>query len=273
MFQDFEQRLYIGNMAYGNTPEGIRSGAGTYGDLPAIRLYADELGWRCRLYAESHVAEPDAQFRDYILDDVTRFAMRWGMLTDLATAGSAYKPQELKRICQGVGGHLGEGAAILALEQLLVLRPAEIAHLAVRTGQRRCPDFVLTVSLNRLYQGYLLPGSPEMMPIPVPLECKSSRDEVVSIRSLLTAGAIYQLASYWWEMNRPRRRRVVGHGVVTVFCHQANILIHVLLRPKDQTSRLDLITYLASIRSPRRLTEVLNTDTEMDRVLNWLEGF
>lgn len=258
-----EQKLYLGWRRYYNLPDYEISG-----ELVALN---------CQLFSETHVEEPKAQFQSYVCGNPGNNPMIAPSRVRRALIGTGLAPQEWKKACQGIGGHLGEGvAATVFVERVLRGDLQNFAHLRIgMKPHHRCPDFVVLVPLRSLYQYYGLscpPGVNVDVPLPVPVEVKSRRSWK-NVRTIVQE-ALRQLIFYWWRVcnTRPKLEQVVGYGIVVVFSYaNCPTLYHCFLRPKSQECQRKLIVGLKG-RELDKIKACVDSKLFLEKVVGCLEG-
>lgn len=251
---------------------GVRSVRGGLNQLPDIRADSLLVGVNCQFFSETHIEHPAAQFDSYVCNrpSPTRVRANAPAALERALAGTGLAPQNYKRVCQGVGGHLAEGLTAMALiKQILQGDIGSIAHLKVGVRpMHRCPDFVILVPLSRLYQFYGLnaPAFNNDPPLPVPVEVKSSRIRENKKRAVREA--LRQLVFYWWRAGQ-QIPGVVGYGIVIIFTYgnSSPTLRHCFLRPLSPGHQLSLVSALRSIDLPalRAAVDAADEDDAADR--------
>lgn len=239
-----KQKLYLGGRWYNN--------------LPDYKISEELVALNCQLFSETHVEEPKAQFQSYVCGNPGNNVMFAPSRIKRALTGTGLAPQEWKKACQGIGGHLGEGvAATVFVEQVLRGNLQNFAHLRIGIKPtHRCPDFVVFLPLRNLYQYYGLScptGVNVDIPLPVPVEVKS-RQSWMNLKTIFQE-ALGQLIYYWWRVvnTRPELEQVVGYGIVAVFSYaNCPTLYHCFSRPKSQECQRELIVGLKG----RKLHEI-----------------
>lgn len=232
---------------------------------------------KCLLFSESHIAEPKAQFNCYVRDGFPDMWMYAPIQVRSSITGTGFEPQEIKKACQGVGGHLGEGVtATVFVEQVLQGGLNNFAHIKVGMKQNhRCPDFVAVIPLSRLYDFYRIPYEPNDWldnPLPIPVEAKSAREKL-DIKTVLRDVALKQLIYYWWRISyRQYLEQVVGYGVVTLFVYTKRLLCHILVKPKSEQKQRELIAGLKG-RDLWQIRANIEAASFIEKVEGCLEGF
>lgn len=260
----FTQKLYIGS--YFKT------------ELNKFLVDGYELGMMCEMFAESHVAKPEAQFEDYVIDDVSQIIMSKGN-ADAYLIGTAVSPQKVKKTCQGVGGHLGEGVTALVFLKDINLPPSNFSHIGILSGPTmRCVDFVAITKLGDLYKYYKISikNWEDIDNIfAFPIEAKSRKKGIgANCKSFLEDGAFCQIVSYWWACRGLGMKGPVGYGLATAFSYEGNnIISHCFIKPKSDNDRKELLLYLNRIRSTRELRYTLDDKMEIKQIQSFLEGF
>ncbi|OIQ58280.1 hypothetical protein MOTE_20810 [Moorella thermoacetica] len=259
---DLNQKLYVG-VTY-------------YRELNSYKLESKRLAIACELFAESHVAEPEAQFYSYIIDDITTIIMNQSRQITSILRDTGLTPQARKKVCQGVGGHLGEGITALTFIDQILKDYSSFAHIKVGMGKtHRCPDFVAVTSLDVLYNYYTLLCLPEEninTILPIPVEAKSRKDNA-SIKSIIHNEAIRQLICYWRTCCNTTVEQVVGYGIVTIFLYGKKInLNHCFLRPKSVKSQEELIDRLKQCTLDD-IREIVECEDFICKVESCIEGF
>lgn len=254
-----------------------RSGACRRNQPDPIVASSYLVGINCQLFSETHIEDPAAQFDSYVCNspDPTSIRTLVPAAVKRALVGTGLAPQGLKKACQGVGAHLGEGvAAMVFIKQILQGNMGNFAHIKVGMGPiHRCPDFVILVRLRRLYQFYGLPASAveNKSPLPVPVEVKSRRRNS-DIKGAVSE-ALKQLIFYWWRVSR-RVPEVVGCGIVAIFVYgnRSPTLYHCFLRPSLQRYREFLASELRRLDLPA-LRAAVEHERFVRLVESCLEGF
>jgi hypothetical protein len=260
----FEQTLYIGSRFFSS--------------FGYFTVDANELGIMCEMFAESHIVKPEDQFESYVIGDVSRILMSIGN-TAPYLYGTAASPQNNKKTCQGVGGHLGEGVTALIFTRDVGVPIDDFAHVGISSGPIiKCVDFVAITSLSTLYSYYrIIPYSWENLSdcFAFPIEAKSRKQGISArkCKGFLKEGVFNQIASYWWACRDQGLEGPAGYGIATAFSYQVNTISHCFLRPKSLYDRLDLIGFLDKITDEFSLRAVLEDENGQKELFSYLEAF
>lgn len=248
-------------------------------DLNPFRVDSSILSIMCETFAETHVAEPEAQFESYVVEDISSLIMSTGN-TAPRFIGTIIDPQDRKKTCQGVGGHLGEGITALIFLNNISIDKSFFAHIGINSGPMiRCVDFVAITCLRVLYDYYQL-NALEWENIDLdfafPIEAKTRKDGIGfhTCKSFLENGAFGQIVSYWWACRGQGLRGPVGYGIATAFSYERDkVISHCFLRPKSENDRNFLLNLLNMISDAKLLRMALGDKDTISEIQSYLEGF
>ncbi len=191
----------------------------------------------------SHILEMGRHFDAYVAYDSE--APKFGSLSGFPS-NLFFEQLLVKARSAGVTGNIGETITGIVATETFGCDAAQIAHLVVRSKQKT-PDFLMhkTNSLESVLKS--VTTTPTLsLPEWWLVESKIRSGEID--KSAITEGLV-QLATIWFDM-KDELKQDVGYGIVigTGLYPKREMRIH-LFMPPNETSRLQLLTYLNALPS------------------------